>query len=130
MTGSVMKSALSPLEAARALEEFWSPRVIAALDDYYVKVARLKGSFTWHSHEGEDELFLVLQGKLRIEFENGQIELKKGDLYVVPRGMRHHPVAQEECLVMLVERKSTQHTGAVRSGRTRDITEQLSGFKP
>lgn len=124
-----MNHKISPLKAAESLEEFWSPRVIAELDNSYVKVARLKGTLAWHSHEDEDELFLVLRGRLRIEFESGHVELEEGDLYVVPKGVRHNPVAEDECLVMLIERKSTLHTGTIRTAKTRDIAEQLAGFQ-
>ena len=124
-----MNRVKSPLEAAAALTEFWSPRVIAELDESYVKVAKLKGTLAWHSHDDEDELFLVLKGNLRIEFESGHVYLQEGDLHVVPKGVQHNPVADEECLVMLIERKSTLHTGKVRTDKTRDISEQLAEFK-
>lgn len=113
------------VRAAAGLEELWSPRVVAELDDHYVKVARLLGSLTWHSHEAEDELFFVLRGALRIELEAGAVTLRQGEAYVVPRGVRHNPVAEEECLVMLVERTSTRHTGDEVTDKTRSIEEQL-----
>lgn len=121
-------AALSPLEIAASLEEYWSPRVIAEVDESYVKVAKLRGTLTWHSHDDEDELFLVLRGRLRIEFRDGQVELAAGDLHVVQKGVEHNPVAEEECLVLLVERKSTRHTGAVETEKTRSIEEQLGEF--
>ena len=124
-----MKNAISPLVAAASLTEYWSPRIIEELDDSYVKVAKLKGTLAWHSHDDEDELFLVLKGQLRIEFENGHIDLHQGDLHVVPKGIQHNPVAREECLVMLIERKSTLHTGRVKTPKTRDISEQLSDYE-
>jgi mannose-6-phosphate isomerase-like protein (cupin superfamily) len=99
--------------------------VIAELDDSYVKVAKLKGTLAWHSHEAEDELFFVLKGRLRIELESGVVDLSQGDVFVVPRGVRHNPIAEEECHVMLVERKSTLHTGAEVTGRTRSLADQL-----
>lgn len=119
------RSPVSPLEAARALVELWSPRVVAELDDHYVKVAKVHGTLAWHRHEHEDELFLVLEGRLRLEFEDGAVELGPGQLHVVPRGVLHNPVAEQECLLMLVERKSTLHTGEVVTERTRSIQEQL-----
>ncbi len=122
------ENALSPLDIAASLEEYWSPRVIAELDDCYVKVARLRGTLAWHSHEHEDELFLILDGRLKIELRDGSIELAKGDLHVVPKGVEHNPVADEDCLVLLIERKSTLHTGEVRTDKTRSISEQLGGF--
>jgi mannose-6-phosphate isomerase-like protein (cupin superfamily) len=114
-----------PARIAAALTEHWSPRVIAEVDDAYVKVARIQGVFGWHTHVDEDELFLVLKGHLRIEMEHDAVELDEGELYVVPKGVRHNPVAQEECHVMLIERKSTLHTGDVVNERTRSLAEQL-----
>ena len=116
---------ISPAKIAAALSEHWSPRVLAELDDSYVKVAKLHGSFTWHCHDDEDELFLVLRGRLLIELEEASVELNEGDLYVVPKGVMHNPIAEEECLVLLIERKSTLHTGAEITGKTRSIEDQL-----
>lgn len=115
----------SPARIAAALPELWSPRVIAEVDDAYIKVARVHGSLGWHAHADEDELFLVLKGALRIEMEQGTVLLREGELYVVPKGVRHNPVAEDECHVMLVERKSTLHTGDTMTDRTRSIDEQL-----
>jgi len=123
-----LNSVISPLNAAGRLDEFWSPRVIAELDDNYVKVARLKGTLAWHSHDNEDELFFILKGRLIIEYEHEAVELGPGDMHVVPRGVLHNPVADEECLVMLIERKSTLHTGRTATEKTRDISEQLRGY--
>ena len=124
-----MTQAVSPRDLAASLTELWSPRVIAEVDDAYIKVAKVKGSLVWHSHDEEDELFLVLKGRLRIELEDGAVELGKGELFVVPKGVRHNPVAEEECLLLLVERKSTQHTGDTVTGKTRSLAEQLQSFK-
>ena len=120
-----MSSAVSPKAAADALVEYWSPRVIGELDDSYLKVAKLLGTFGWHSHDDEDELFLVLDGRLRIELETGAMELDQGELFVVPKGTRHNPVAAAECLILLIERKSTLHTGNQVTERTRSIAQQL-----
>ncbi len=119
------RAALSPLEIARSLAELWSPRVIAEVDDNYIKVAKVHGTLAWHRHDDEDELFLVLEGRLRLEFEDGAVELSAGQMHVVPKGVRHNPVAEDECLLLLVERKSTLHTGDVVTDRTRAIDEQL-----
>ena len=123
-----MPAPLSPEAIAAALPELWSPRVIGEVDDAYVKVARIQGVLAWHSHEAEDELFYVLRGSLRIELENDVVELQAGQMWVVPKGVRHNPVADEECLVLLIERKSTLHTGDVVTDKTRSITEQLKGM--
>ena len=120
-----MSNVRSPREVAAALTELWSPRVVAEVDDSYVKVARLHGVFGWHAHQGEDELFLVLKGHLRIEMESKVVELTEGEMYVVPKGVRHNPVAEQECHVMLIEKKSTLHTGDVVNERTRSLAEQL-----
>ncbi|MCK9193932.1 MAG: cupin domain-containing protein [Nevskia sp.] len=115
----------SPTAIAAALTELWSPRVIAEVDDAYIKVAKVQGSLAWHQHDNEDELFLVLKGHLRIEMEAGAVELNAGELFVVPKGVRHNPIADEECQIMLIERKTTQHTGDVITEKTRTLTEQL-----
>jgi mannose-6-phosphate isomerase-like protein (cupin superfamily) len=123
-----MTQGVSTRKLAASLTELWSPRVIAEVDDAYIKVAKVKGSLVWHSHDQEDELFLVLEGRLRIEMEDGAVELDEGELFVVPKGVRHNPVAEEECLLLLVERKSTQHTGDTVTDRTRSVEEQLGSF--
>jgi mannose-6-phosphate isomerase-like protein (cupin superfamily) len=120
-----MNDVVTPARVAAGLAELWSPRVVAELDDSYVKVAKVRGSLAWHSHDDEDELFYVLDGALRIEMEARTVELRRGDVFVVPKGVRHNPVADEECLVMLVERKSTLHTGNEVTDRTRSVAEQL-----
>jgi mannose-6-phosphate isomerase-like protein (cupin superfamily) len=120
-----MPNAVSPAAVAASLTELWSPRVIAEVDDAYVKVAKVEGTLAWHSHDAEDELFLVLKGRLRIELETGGVELGPGEMFVVPKGVRHNPVADEECHILLIERKSTQHTGDVVTEKTRSLREQL-----
>ena len=85
----------------------------------------MKGALAWHSHENEDELFFILKGRLRMEMEQGTVELKEGEMFVVPKGVRHNPVADEECHILLIERKSTLHTGDVVTEKTRSIAEQL-----
>lgn len=108
------------------ISEYWSPRVIGRVNDQYVKIAKLKGEFVWHAHDAEDELFLVIRGTLRIQLEDGAVELGPGQFVVVPRGVRHNPMAAEECWIMLIETVSTQHTGDVVTSRTRSIAEQLA----
>ena len=120
-----MTGVVSLLAAAEALTELWSPRVVATLDDSYVKVAKVQGTLAWHAHEHEDELFVVLKGRLRIEMEGSTVELGEGDAFVVPKGVRHNPVADEECHIMLIERQTTLHTGTQTTDRTRSIAEQL-----
>ncbi len=123
-----MTKATSPQAVAAALTEYWSPRVVGELEDNYIKVAKVHGSLCWHSHDDEDELFLVLKGHLRIELENAEaIELDQGEMFVVPKGVRHNPVAAEECHMLLIERKSTLHTGDVVMDKTRSLAEQFGG---
>ena len=116
---------VSPLKIAASLGERWSPRVVAELDDSFVKVAKVEGALTWHSHDAEDELFYILEGSLRIEMETRSVVLNAGDAFVVPKGVRHNPVAERECLLMLIERKTTLHTGSEVTAGTRSLAEQL-----
>jgi mannose-6-phosphate isomerase-like protein (cupin superfamily) len=98
--------------------EHWSPHIVAELNDSYVKVVKLKGEFVWHKHDSEDELFLVRKGKLDIWLRDKTISLDEGEFVVIPRGVEHMPVADEEVHVVLIEPKSTLNTGNVRSERT------------
>lgn len=120
-----MSPIVSPAQMAASLTEHWSPRIIAELDDSYIKVAKVLGSLAWHSHAHEDELFMVLKGHLRIEMETGVVDLVQGEMFVVPKGVRHNPVAEEECHILLIERKSTLHTGDVATDKTRSLADQL-----
>jgi len=120
-----MSDVVSPAKVAAALTELWSPRVVAELDDAFVKVAKVHGSLTWHSHDNEDELFYILKGSLRIEMEGRTVLLRQGDVFVVPKGVRHNPVAERECHIMLIERKTTLHTGTEITSKTRSLAEQL-----
>ncbi|MBK9967175.1 MAG: cupin domain-containing protein [Holophagales bacterium] len=120
-----MPKVTSPEKIAASLTELWSPRVVAEVDDAYVKVAKVQGSLSWHSHDDEDELFLVLKGHLRIEMDDTSVELGEGELFVVPKGVRHNPVAERECHLLLIERKSTLHTGMTITDKTRSVADQL-----
>jgi len=120
-----MPDVVSPARVAASLTELWSPRVVAEIDDSYVKVAKVHGTLTWHSHDDEDELFYILKGTLAIEMADRTVVLHEGESFVVPKGVRHNPVAEQECHVMLIERKSTLHTGAEATDKTRSIADQL-----
>ena len=120
-----MKTTTSPTDIAASLTELWSPRVIDDFDDTYVKVAKIHGTFGWHHHAEEDELFYLLRGQLRIEMHTGAVELSAGQMFVVPKGVEHNPVAAEECLIMLIEKKTTLHTGNIVNDKTRSLAEQL-----
>lgn len=108
------------------IREYWSPKVIGRVNDQYVKVAKVKGEFVWHNHTDEDELFFIVRGRLRIQLEGEAVELNAGDIYVVPKGVMHNPVADEECWVMLIEPVTTKHTGDVETPMAKSIAEQLS----
>jgi mannose-6-phosphate isomerase-like protein (cupin superfamily) len=99
-------------------QEYWSPKIAGELNDSYLKLAKLKGEFVWHHHEAEDELFLVVQGRLLIKLRDRDISLDEGEFVIIPRGVEHCPVAEEEVHVLLLEPKSTVNTGNVQSERT------------
>jgi mannose-6-phosphate isomerase-like protein (cupin superfamily) len=106
-------------------DEPWSPKIVAELNDAYVKVVKLDGEFVWHHHDDEDELFLVVSGRLRLEFRDGDVVLEPGELVVVPKGVEHRPVAEGEVHVVLVEPKTVLNTGNVRNERTVDQLERI-----
>ncbi|QDU65872.1 cupin domain-containing protein [Engelhardtia mirabilis] len=110
---------------AQQLRELWSPKVVGRVNDQYVKVAKVQGELAWHAHEHEDELFLVLAGELVIEYEDRRVVLGEGDFHVVPKGVRHNPVCERECLLALIETVTTKHTGELEIAATRSIAEQL-----
>jgi quercetin dioxygenase-like cupin family protein len=110
------------------IRDHWSPKVVGRVNDQYIKVAKLKGQLAWHKHDDEDELFQVVKGRLVIQFEEGrEVVLLPGEFYVVPKGVLHNPVADDECWIVLIEAMTTKHTGDVVTDRTRTIAEQLSG---
>ena len=92
--------------------EYWSPKVLAEMNDYEFKIARIKGEFIWHNHTETDEVFIVIEGSMKILLRGKTIQLSEGDLYVVPKGTDHKPVAEKECKLMLVELKGTKNTGS------------------
>ena len=98
--------------------EHWRPRIVGELNDSYVKLARLKGEFVWHRHENEDELFLVVKGKLQIKLRDRDLWIGEGEFVIIPKGVEHCPVADEEVQVLLLEPKSTVNTGDVQNERT------------
>ena len=99
-------------------DQQWSPRVIAEMNDYQFKLARVEGEFIWHSHSDTDEVFIVIDGVLDIEFRDGRVRIEAGEMFVVPRGVEHKPVAENECRIMLVEPRGTINTGDKRHERT------------
>jgi len=99
-------------------QEYWSPKIAGELNDSYVKLAKLKGEFVWHQHEAEDELFLVVKGKLLIKLRDGDIWLEEGEFVIIPQGVEHMPVAEDEVHIVLIEPKTTLNTGNVQNERT------------
>ncbi len=93
------------------ISDYWSPKIIAQMNDYHFKLVKFQGDFTWHSHAETDEVFLVLNGELVIEFRDKNISLKQGELFVVPKGVEHKPIAENECHILLVEPAGTVNTG-------------------
>jgi len=100
------------------VDEQWSPRVVAEMNDYQFKVVKLKGEFVWHDHPDTDETFIVIKGNLRIDFRDGAVHLTAGQMYVVPKGVEHKPYAEEEAEVMLIEPRGVLNTGNAGGERT------------
>ena len=98
--------------------EHWSPKIIAQMNDYHFKVVKVQGEFVWHDHPETDEVFMVLNSKLDIHFREGKVSLEAGEMYVVPKGIEHKPVAESECHILLIEPASTVNTGDAASEKT------------
>ncbi|MBT3657566.1 MAG: cupin domain-containing protein [Euryarchaeota archaeon] len=98
--------------------DHWSPKVIAEMNDYQFKLAKLEGEFVWHNHPDTDEVFIVIEGSMKIELEDGVVELSAGEMYVVPKGVMHKPSAEDECQIMLVEPRGVVNTGEADSDLT------------
>ena len=119
-----MKTKVSIADKHALFEERWSPKIIAGLDNYDVKIAKVEGEFVWHQHEEEDEFFLVTKGRLKLELEGrDDIVLDEGEIYVVPAGLRHKPVAEPYAEIMMIERKGVVNTGSDGGERTRAAVE-------
>ncbi|HEX8391437.1 MAG TPA: cupin domain-containing protein [Longimicrobium sp.] len=116
-----MPEPISLREKLSRFDDHWNPRVIAELNGQHVKLAKFRGEFIWHDHADEGELFMVLRGSFRMEFRDRTVEVREGEILVVPRGVEHRPVADEEVHVLLFEPASTRHTGDVVDART--VTE-------
>jgi mannose-6-phosphate isomerase-like protein (cupin superfamily) len=98
--------------------QHWSPRVIAEMNDYQFKLAKIQGEFVWHEHADTDEVFIIIDGQMTIEFRDGSVTMKAGEMFVVPKGVEHKPVAAEECKVLLVEPRGVVNTGDTESSLT------------
>jgi mannose-6-phosphate isomerase-like protein (cupin superfamily) len=112
-------------EKLARIQDHWHPRLVAELNGQHVRLAKVRGEFVWHRHEHEDELFLVLRGRLRIELRDRHVELEEGELFVVPRGVEHRPVAEEEVHLLLFEPAATRNTGDVESELTVETVEPI-----
>jgi mannose-6-phosphate isomerase-like protein (cupin superfamily) len=112
-------------EKFSCISDHWNPRIVGELNGQQVKLAKFKGEFVWHKHDAEDELFLVVRGRFRMEFRDRHVWLEEGEILIVPRGVEHRPVADEEVEVMLFEPASTLNTGNVRNERTIDQLQRL-----
>ncbi len=102
----------------RLITTQWTPKVIAQMNDYHLKLAKLEGDFIWHSHPETDEVFMVISGRMEIAFRDGSVTLDAGELYVVPKGVEHKPFAAEECCILLIEPAGTVNTGDAGGART------------
>jgi mannose-6-phosphate isomerase-like protein (cupin superfamily) len=110
-----------PINLSEKLTKFseqWSPKIIAQMNDYHFKIAKIEGEFIWHDHPETDEVFIVLKGQLKIELRDGNVALEEGELFVVPKGVEHKPVAKQECHILLIEPAGTLNTGDVVNERT------------
>ncbi len=112
-------------ETLKLFDDYWSPKIVGRVNDSYVKMVKLRGEFVWHQHEVEDEMFLVVKGKLLIKFRDRDISLEEGEFLIIPSGVEHQPVAAEEVHVLLFEPKSTLNTGNVHNERTVTHLEHL-----
>ncbi len=112
-------------EKLARFSDYWNPKIVADLNDSHVKVVKVRGEFVWHHHDAEDELFLVLHGRLLMELRDGTLSLEPGEFVVVPRGVEHRPVAPEEVHLLLIEPKGIRHTGNVVEARTVTEWERL-----
>jgi mannose-6-phosphate isomerase-like protein (cupin superfamily) len=114
----------------RQVREHWTPRVVGQVNDQYVKVAKLLGELVWHAHDAEDEMFLVVSGRLRIQLpDDEEVVLGPGEFWVVPRGVQHNPVAEEEVEIVLIETVTTAHTGDVVVEGTVPVERQVGDFR-
>jgi mannose-6-phosphate isomerase-like protein (cupin superfamily) len=120
-----MNQTINLRSEAESLSDYWSPRVLGRVNDQFTKVAKLKGEFVWHKHDDEDELFYIVKGRLIIQYEDGAVTLQEGDFHIVPKGVMHNPLAEQECWIALIEPVSTAHTGDVVTERTKTIEDQL-----
>ena len=109
----------------KKINKYWSPKVVAEMNDYQFKLAKIKDDFIWHSHEDTDETFIVIEGKINIEFEDETVELSEGEMIIVPKGKKHRPYADEEAKIMLIEPKGVRNTGDIVNDLTSDDNQWI-----
>jgi len=112
-------------EKFNKISEHWSPKIIAQMNDYHFKLAKIRGEFVWHKHDETDETFFVINGTMKILFRGSEINLSEGEMYVVPKGVEHKPVAEDECSILLIEPAGTVNTGKVESELTKENPEWI-----
>ena len=118
MSQESIPAAINLREKLALISDHWLPRIVAQMNDYYFKLVKVEGEFVWHSHPDTDEVFLVVEGEMRIDFRNGAVELKQGEMLVVPQGVDHRPYAEHECQILLIEPVETINTGEAGGDRT------------
>jgi mannose-6-phosphate isomerase-like protein (cupin superfamily) len=112
-------------EKFRLFQEHWSPKIVGEVNDCYLKLVKFKGEFVWHHHDVEDEMFMVIKGRFVMKLRDGDVQLEEGEFIIIPHGVEHMPVADEEVEVLLIEPKTTLNTGNVKSERTVEVLQQI-----
>jgi mannose-6-phosphate isomerase-like protein (cupin superfamily) len=112
-------------EKFKLFQDYWSPKIVGELNECYLKVVKLKGDFIWHHHDLEDEMFLVIKGRLVMKLPDRDVQLEEGEFIIIPRGVEHMPLADEEVEVLLIEPKTTLNTGNVKNSRTVEVLEEI-----
>ena len=118
MSEDSLPPAINISQKFQNIDALWTPKVVARMNDYYIKLVKIEDEFVWHSHPETDELFLVIEGSMRIDFRDGAVELSEGEIVVVPRGKEHKPFAEQECKILLIEPVETANTGDAGGERT------------
>ncbi len=118
MSADGIPGAINLSDKLSKIGALWTPKIVAQMNDYYIKLVKIEDEFVWHSHPETDEVFLVIEGSMRVDFRGGAVELSEGEMLVVPRGKEHKPFAEQECKVLLIEPVETVNTGDAGGERT------------
>ena len=113
-------NSINIIEKLTKINEHWSPKIIAQMNDYHFKLAKIKGEFVWHKHDETDEAFMVIKGTMKILLRDKEVNLNEGEMYIVPKGVEHKPVAEDECSILLIEPAGTVNTGNTESELTKN----------